>query len=194
MMNILEIKEPAVDHEIHPLLQKRWSPRAFSSDAIDEEDLNRIFTAASWAASASNEQPWQYVYATKDTPGFDKLWNCLNDGNKPWTATTPVIFVALYRKTKKRNGRENKWALHDLGMANAQLLLQATSLDIYGHLMAGFDAGKVRDTLNLSEDLVPGCMGVLGYLGDPEKLEEPNKSREKAERERNSLNEFVQKL
>lgn len=194
MMNILEIKEAAVEYDIHSLFQKRWSPRAFSSETIEEEALKKIFTAASWAASASNEQPWQYVYAIKGTPGFDKLWNCLNDGNKPWTAAAPVIFVALYRKTKKRTGKENKWAMHDLGMANAQLLLQATSLDIYGHLMAGFDAGKIRETLNLGEDLVPACMGVLGYLGDPEKLEEPNKTREKTARTRNSLNEFVYKL
>ena len=193
-MNILEIKEPVTDQKLHPLIEKRWSPLAFSGEAIEEDDLEKIFTAASWAASANNEQPWSYIYATKGTAGFETLWNCLNDGNKPWTANAPVIFVALYRKTFKRNGRENKWALHDLGMANAQLLLQASAIDIYGHLMAGFDVNKLKQSLNLGDDLVPACMGVLGYLGNPDSLEEPYRTREKAERKRNKLNEFVLKL
>jgi len=193
-MDIFEIKQAITDQKLHPLIEKRWSPRAFSSREIQADDLEKIFTAASWAPSANNEQPWSYIYATRGTPEFDSLWNCLSDGNKSWSANAPVIFVSLYRKTFKRNGKENKWALHDLGMANAQLLLQATELDIYGHLMAGFDMHKLKERLNLDDDLVPACMGVLGYLGNPDSLEEPYRTREKADRKRNNLNEFVQKL
>jgi len=193
-MDIFEIKQAITDQKLHPLIEKRWSPRAFSSREIQADDLEKIFTAASWAPSANNEQPWSYIYATRGIPGFDSLWNCLSDGNKSWSANAPVIFVSLYRKTFKRNGKENKWALHDLGMANAQLLLQATELDIFGHLMAGFDMHKLKERLNLDDDLVPACMGVLGYLGNPDSLEEPYRTREKADRKRNNLNEFVQKL
>lgn len=184
----------ATKNNVHPLIQKRWSPRAFSEKLVSEEDLNTIFTGASWAASAMNEQPWQYVYAVRGTPGFHSLWECLLPGNKPWTKQAAVLFVAMQRHTFNSSGKQNKWATHDVGMANAQLLLQATSLNIFGHLMAGFDAEKLKTLLELGDNISPVCMGVLGYLGEPDQLEEPYKSREKAPRSRKALEEFVKKL
>jgi nitroreductase len=193
-MEVVAIKKTVSDHTIHPLIKKRWSPRSFSNEEIPEEALQHIFKAASWAASAMNEQPWRYIYAEKGTPGFEKLWNCLMPGNQPWTKDAPVIFVAIYNKFYESNGKLNRSALHDLGMANAQLLLQAASHDIYGHLMGGFQAEQVINALELEGHQVPFCMGVLGYLGDPEELDEPYRSRETAKRTRKNLREFVQKL
>lgn len=181
-------------YKIYPLLEKRWSPRAFSEKPVLENDVNVIFTGASWAASARNEQPWQYVYALKGTSGFDKLWNCLLPGNQPWAKNAAVLFVSLQRHAFESNGKPNKKAMHDVGLANAQLLLQAVSMDIYGHLMGGYDADKVKETLGLSDDVSPVCMGALGYLGDATDLDEPYKSREKAPRTRKTLDDFVTKL
>ena len=181
-------------YNIHPLLEKRWSPRAFSPKPVTEEGVNEIFSGASWAPSAMNEQPWQYVYALRGTSGFDTLWDCLATGNQPWTKNAAVLFVALQRNTYEKNGRLNKLAMHDVGMANAQLLLQAGAKDIYGHLMGGFENDKVIEVLNLDENVSPVCMGALGYLGNADSLEEPYRSREKAPRTRKSLEEFVRRL
>ncbi|MCK3686286.1 nitroreductase family protein [Maribellus sp. YY47] len=194
MIEVEERKQTKVNSGLHPLIQKRWSPRAFSEKKIEERELEVLFEAASWAPSANNEQPWQYVYALKGTPGYENLWNCLMPGNQPWSKTAPVIFAALYRNTFKKNGMPNPWAAHDLGMANAQLLLQAASSDIYGHLMAGFDEQKLREKLQLRDDVTPVCVGVLGYLGNAEKLDEPYRTREIKGRSRYGLNEFVQKV
>eukprot|EP01156_Anaeramoeba_ignava_P007321 Anaeramoba_ignava/a351507_29.p3 GENE.a351507_29~~a351507_29.p3 ORF type:complete len:194 (-),score=21.96 a351507_29:96-677(-) len=193
-MEILETKKMESKYNIHPLFKKRWSPRAFSEKKINGEDLSEIFEAASWAASAINEQPWQYVHASRDTPGFNSLWECLAPGNQPWTKQASELFVALQRNTFEANGAANPWAAHDVGMANAQLLLQAAIKDIYGHLMAGFDSDKLKKLLNLSDDVTPVCVGALGYLGKAELLEEPFRSRETAPRTRKSLDEFVTKL
>ncbi len=189
----LEIRTKS-QYNISPLIQKRWSPRAFSGEAISQEIIDEIFHAASWAASAMNEQPWQYIYGTKGTKGFDKLWDCLNPGNQPWTKHAGLIFVALKRNTFEANGKPNPWGTHDVGMANAQLLLQAASRDIYGHLMAGFDDEKIKRELNLSDNLSPVCMGVLGHIGNPELLDEPYRSRELITRTRKPLNEVAAKL
>lgn len=193
-MEVLEIKRLESEGDLHPLIEKRWSPRAFSSKQIPDEDLNEIFEAASWAASAMNEQPWQYIYATNGTPGFDKLWNCLNEGNQSWTKNAPVLFVALYRERYRKNGKPNRSALHDLGMANAQLMLQASANDVYGHFMGGFNGEKLKSVIDVEEGTVPFCMGVLGYLGDAEKLDEPYRTRERTKRTRNPLTEFVTKI
>jgi nitroreductase len=190
-MNLNELKLAEVKNDVHELIRKRWSPRGFSDRMIEQEQLEEIFEAASWAASAFNEQPWQYYYAHNNTPGFDLLWDCLMDGNKSWTKNAAIIFVALYRKTYKKNGKDNNTAMHDLGMANAQLLLQAASRDIYGHLMAGFVHEKVTENLQLDGNVVPVCMGVLGYPGNVDQLHEPYKSLETEKRVRNLVNEFA---
>ncbi len=185
------IKEPQTNYDIHSLIQKRWSPRSFSDKTISEEQLFELFEAARWAASANNEQPWQYVYAFKNSTGFGQLWDCLLPGNRPWAKSAAVLMVAIQRKTFKKNGKLNPWASHDLGMANAQLLLQAAHRDIYGHMMAGFDKEKVNALLSLEKDSAPVCIMALGYLGSADRLVEPYKTRELSPRNRLSIQEFT---
>ena len=192
--NTPNIKAPEVAYNIHPLIQKRWSPRSFSDQEIAPEQLNELFEAARWAASANNEQPWQYVYAFRGTPAFEQLWNCLKPGNQPWTKDAAVLIVSIERKTFAKNGNANPWSTHDVGMANAQLMLQAADRDIYGHMMAGFDAAQTAALLQLSEEQKPVCMIALGYLGEAEALEEPYKTRELAPRSRHSITEFTREL
>lgn len=193
-MSLNKLKQAKTEKDVHELIRKRWSPRAFSDRMIEQEDLEEIFEAASWAASAFNEQPWQYYYAHNNTPGFDLLWDCLADGNKTWTKSAAVLFVALYRKTYKKNGKHNNTAMHDLGMANAQLLLQAVHRDIYGHLMAGFLPEKVKENLNAGDDFVPVCMGVLGYPGNVNQLAEAYKSLETEKRNRKPVKDFAVRI
>lgn len=76
------IKIAKTDHPVLETIKKRWSPRAFTDEVVREEKLNSAFEAARWAASSSNEQPWEYFYATKGTPGWDKLFDCLVEGNQ----------------------------------------------------------------------------------------------------------------
>ena len=194
MIESIEIKKPTIHTDIHPLIQKRWSALSFADKAIGEAQMEELFEAASWAASAYNEQPWQYIYAHRGTEGFENLWLCLNEGNQPWTKAASVLFVAIHKNTFSNNGKHNDWASHDLGMANAQLLLQAVHRDIYGHLMAGFDKDTLRQVLNLDEDCTPVCMGALGYLGDENALAGSYKTREQSPRSRNPVSKFAKKL
>ena len=190
----LQIKEAQAHYDLHPLIAKRWSPRSFTDQVITEDQMHELFEAASWAPSAFNEQPWVYSYALRGTAGFNTLWNCLKAGNQFWAQSAACLFVAYYRKTIRRNGKINSWGEHDLGLANAQLLLQALHRNIYGHLMAGFDKPRLIETLNIDENLEPVCMGALGYLGNADQLPEPLFTRETAPRSRKSLDEFVTRI
>lgn len=191
----MNIKIPKTEHPVIDLIKNRWSPRSFANKAVSEEDLQTIFEAASWAFSANNEQPWEYVYAHKEDPeGFQKLQDCLLPGNKLWTKSAAVLGVSLIRR-KMSNGKENGTAKHDLGAANATMMLQATSMGIYGHMMAGFDHDKTFEALNLNrEEVDTVAFFAMGYLDSPEKLDEPFRSRELTPRTRKKVSEFTQRL
>jgi len=194
-MRTTDHKTAKTQHDISELIRRRWSPRAFSDRPIAEEELQALFEAASWAASSYNEQPWQYVYAHRsDEAGFQRLLSCLKPGNQTWAKNAAVLVLSSASTTFSRNGKTNHHALHDTGAANAHLLLEATRRDIYGHAMAGFDYDRTVEEFELAEPVVPVCFLALGYLGDPEQLEEPLRSSEQKPRQRQPVDSFTQKI
>ncbi|SET81106.1 nitroreductase family protein [Hymenobacter actinosclerus] len=173
------------------VIRNRWSPRAFADRPVSEETLQQVFEAAAWAPSAMNEQPWRYIYAHRtDEAAFQQLFDCLVPGNQLWARHAPVLVLALM-KTEYANGKPNTTAMHDLGMANSHLILEATALGVHGHFMGGFDADKARATFGLPTNLEPVVMLSLGYLGRAEQLEEPFLSREQAPRQRHPVAAFA---
>lgn len=188
------IKIPITEFPVLDIIKNRWSARAFAPEIITDTQIDTLLEAASWAASANNEQPWQYIYAHRGSEGFKQIWNCLMPGNQPWAIHAGTFVVSMARTTFHSNQKVNFLAHHDLGMANAHLLLQARSMDIYSHPMAGFDKIKLRETLNIEEILDPVCIIALGYLTNAETLEEPFKTRELTPRTRNAVSQFATKI
>lgn len=191
----MSIKIAKTKHNVIDVIKNRWSARSFSDKTISETDMHTLFEAASWAFSANNAQPWEFIYAHReDAEAFGKLHGCLMGGNQPWTKNAAVLMAVLAHK-KLDNGHENKAAKHDVGSANATLMLQATSMNIYGHVMGGFDANKAIDVLNINTEVhEPVVFIALGYLDEAEKLEEPFKTRELTPRTRKPLVEIVKRL
>lgn len=188
------IKKAVTSYPVLEVIRNRWSPRAFSDKIIDESSLNSLFEAASWAASAANEQPWQYIYASRGSDGFNNIWDCLLPGNQPWAKHAACLVIAVARTTYQASGKANPYAQHDLGMANAHLLLQASANGIYSHAMAGFNRNALIETIKLADNQDPICVIALGYLSAPDSLEEPFRSREQQPRSRKQLSAFTFKI
>lgn len=175
---------------MHELITRRRSIRAFSDKEISKENMQAILEAASWAPSSMNEQPWRYIYAFRGTAGFDTIWNCLVPSNQSWADKAAVLMVSVAEKTFVRNGKPNRHYMHDTGLANENLIIQAISMDIYAHPMGGFNMHMTREVLQLREDEEVVCFIALGYKGDPNALEEPNRTRETEERTRKNIDEI----
>lgn len=178
-------------YPVSDLIRQRWSPRSFTSQEVAPDTLHHVFEAASWAFSAMNEQPWRYIYAHKsDTEAFNRLLECLVPANQAWAKHAPVLILSLV-KTHFANGNLNRTALHDVGAANATLVLEATALGLSAHLMGGFDMARTREQFDLPEGMEPVTFLTLGYAGPADQLDEPYRSRENAPRQRKPLAEFV---
>ncbi len=50
------------EYPIDAMFLDRWSPRAFVNETMEESTLLTMLDAAHWAPSASNYQPWRFVY------------------------------------------------------------------------------------------------------------------------------------
>ncbi|MCX2746060.1 nitroreductase family protein [Mangrovivirga sp. M17] len=194
-IDILQHKEKIAEtnYPILDVIKNRWSTRSFKEMNISDETLTNLFEAASWAASSRNEQPCEYIYAHRGTEGFEKLANCLMEGNR-WAKDAPVLILSMARKTFSKNDKPNTHYFHDTGAANTTMLLQAVNMGILGHMMAGFDKEKTINNLDIDDSYEPVCFIALGYPDEAEKLEDPFKEREYGSRSRKPVKEFVSKI
>lgn len=178
--------------DILEIIKNRRSRRAYSPTPIDPEKIKSLFEAARWAPSSVNEQPWTYIYATKDQPElWDKIFSSLNEGNKSWAKDAHLLLVSLVRKNHLQNERLNNSAKYDLGAANAFLSLQATHLGLNVHQMGGFNQQTLRENLNIPDTFEVGVIMAIGYPGSVDQLPQPLQERELTPRKRFVQNEFV---
>lgn len=170
-------------------IKARWSARSFEPRPIAEDDLMALFEAAAWAPSSVNEQPWRFAYAHRGESAFSQFASCLSGGNLAWAGGAAVLVAVVAKSRMSANDHLNMYALHDTGMATANLFIQATAMGIQGHIMGGFDRAKARALFNIPEGYEPVTFLALGYPGDPDALEEPFHTRELTPRTRRSLDQ-----
>jgi nitroreductase len=168
----------------------RWSPRAIEPRQVEPEVLHRIFEAARWAASSFNEQPWRFYLALRRDPHRAKLESFLVEANA-WAKAAPVLMLAATSTIFSRNGRSNPVAVHDLGLANATMTIQAMQEGVLVHGMAGFDAARSQTELAMPGDWRAIAMWAMGYPGSIDQLPEPLRARELEPRTRRPLSQTV---
>lgn len=187
------MEKPApAKYPIEDEIKNRWSPRAFADRMVEPDKLQSLWEAARWAASSFNEQPWFFLVATKDDEAeYQKMLSCLVEGNQQWARLAPVLMISVAKLQFEKNGKPNRHAFHDVGLAVANLIFEATGLDLFVHQMAGFSPGKVTELYAVPDGFEPVAAIALGYAGDPDLLPPDVKARELAPRQRKPLESFV---
>ena len=185
-------KPASTDYPIHELLARRWSPYAFDDRSVSEADLLSLFEAARWAASSFNEQPWSYIVATREHPDqFQQVLSCLVEFNQVWAKHAPVLALGIASLTSARNGQVNRAAVHDLGLAAGNLLVEATARGLFVHQMLGIFPDKARQLFDIPEGFEAWTAIAIGYRGEPTSLPEALQERERLPRQRKPLRQFV---
>jgi nitroreductase len=153
----MNIKKAATDNPILSELARRWSPYGFEDRMVSESDLRSLFEAARWAASSYNEQPWNYIVATKADPHeFAKLLSCLAEANQAWANAAPVLVLCIVSLRFVKNETENRAAVHDLGLADGNLLVEATN--------RGLSVHQMRIPARLSVSPIPMAVSIPSSL------------------------------
>jgi nitroreductase len=180
------------DYPINELVAARWSPYCFESKSMSDDDLRSILEAARWAASSYNEQPWNYIVAKQeDSEEFSRLLSCLVEPNQLWAKEASVLLAGIAKLNFSRSDKPNRAAIHDLGLASATLVLEATARGLVAHQMIGILPEKVRELYGVPEGYEPMTAIAIGYPGDPKNAPEALRERDSARRPRRPLKEFV---
>lgn len=184
-------KDPTTDYPVLPLLAQRWSPRAIDGDhELSTEEIGSLLEAARWAPSAFNSQPWRFVVARRGDDTFAAITAALT-GNNPLWAPKAAILLVVCTLTHNEEGKPLRWAEYDTGQAVAYLTVQAESMGLSVHQMAGFNVSELTDALHLPEQLVPITVTAVGRMEPEAPLPDHLREREVAARVRLPLSDIT---
>ena len=158
------------DHDINDLFVKRWSPRAMSGDALNEDTMKQLLEAARWAPSSYNGQPWRFFYALQDDEAFDTYFDCLGEFNQSWCDNAGALLVIADTGRFSHNEEDDGTSEMTTGAAFENLSLQGADMDLVVHAMAGFDADQAESELGMPDHFNALCMVAIGHPGDPSYL------------------------
>ncbi len=91
----------------------------------------------------------------------------------------------------KLNGKDNRAAVHDLGLASSDLVTEATLRGLVVHQMIGILPDKARAEFQIPEGSEAWTGIAIGYVGNSSQLPEALKQRDLAPRQRKPLKDFV---
>lgn len=181
---------------VNDLFRQRRSGRAYdASRPVTDADLEALLEAARWAPSGNNQQPWRFLIGRKGDDTYEPLRELLMPFNLVWAQHAPVLILTVFATHSTNHTGEsvpNRTAMHDLGMANVSIALEAANRGLMTHMMGGFNHDAARTLIQAeANNLDVGPMMSLGYEGDASHLSEELQKREKNPRVRKAINELL---
>jgi F420 biosynthesis protein FbiB-like protein len=179
-------------------LQSRRSIRRYRPDPIPFDKIEQILTAATWAPSAHNRQPWRFAVIAQDQTKHklaaamgSKLRTDLaadglspdlieKDASRSYQRITNAPLLILLSLTMadmdsyldaERQQNEYLMAVQSMAMAGQNLLLAAHALGLGACWLCAplFSADVVRHTLDLPADWQPQALITIGYPAETRK-------------------------
>lgn len=167
-------------HDIAPFFLERWSPRAFTEEAIGVEQLLPLFEAARWAPSSMNAQPWRFVYQLRGSGRWQETLDCLSGTNRSWAFRAAALVAFVSQEQADFGGGPVPSPTHsfDTGAAWMSFALQAHLSGWHTHGMSAFDHGRLRRVLGVPDGFAVDAMVAIGKIGDRDMLEEKLRGKE----------------
>jgi len=168
-------------------IRERRAVRDFTSQPVSQASLRQLISAASWAPSAMNEQPWHFTVVT-DQATLDEI----STRSKAWMlANMPETRQPGHFRDLLSDPRFHlfyhapalvvisvaaglQWATEDCALAAQNLMLAAVDQGL-GTCWIGFAQGWLaspegRELLNLAPDRVVVAPIAVGYPKAPQAM------------------------
>ncbi|CAN5284888.1 nitroreductase family protein [soil metagenome] len=166
--------QPGAENLSEPM-RSRWSPAWFDPNhTLTTADLSTVLSAARWAPSWGNVQPWSFVVLHRGSPAHNEFLQTLTEGNLLWAPNASALVVAATQIAPNPDGKGGMapdYHRYDLGQAVAHLSLQAVAIGLAAHQFAGFDHDTARHLLGIPDWFAVDVAVALGRHGDPADLD-----------------------
>jgi nitroreductase len=150
--------------ELMEAIKGRRSIRKFKNPNIPDEAIAQLIEAASYAPSAGNIQPWEFVIVRTPTVK-QKLVKAAY--NQKQVQEAPVIIVVCADENRSSTGYGNRgktlYCIQDTSAAIQNILLTAHSLGLGTCWIGAFDENEAKDAVNAPEGVRPVAMIPIGY-------------------------------
>ena len=152
-------------NSIIPCILNRRSVRAYTSEKVSEDAIMQLLTAANWAPSGNNMQPWRFSVVINNKELIKKLSSLTVYHN--WVESAPCL-IAVFLDTKSLDDKLPSIYLkhaQSIGAAIQNILLAAHEIGLgtcwIGEILKNED--KVRELLRVSDELQLMAVISVGY-------------------------------
>ena len=162
--------------DVFEAINGRRSVRAYSSEEVSEENVERLIEAARLAPSAGNTQPWEFVIVTNPETKRRLADAALH---QTFIEEAPVVIVvcANVARSSWRYGSRgvNLYCLQDTAAATENLLLAAHALGLATCWVGAFHEDEAGKAVKTPKDVRPVAIVPVGHPA--EKARAPPKRR-----------------
>jgi nitroreductase len=149
--------------DVFEAIKKRRSVRAYTSEEVSEEDVEKLIEAARLAPSAGNIQPWEFVIVTNA-----ETKRSLSDAalRQTFIEQAPVVIVVcadIARSSWGYGSRgTNLYSLQDTAAATENMILAAQALGFATCWVGAFHEDEVVKVINAPRNVRPVAIVPVG--------------------------------
>jgi nitroreductase len=150
--------------ELQEAIKGRRSIRKFKKQVIPDTTITQLVEAASYAPSAGNIQPWEFVIV-KNPAIKRKLAETAR--NQAYVEETPTVIVVCADEKRASLGYGTRgrtlYCLQDTAAAIQNILLTAYSLGLGACWIGAFNEDEAKEALKAPEGIRPVAIIPVGY-------------------------------
>jgi nitroreductase len=147
--------------EFFDVIKNRKSVREYSDKKVSQELIEKIVDAGRLAATARNEQPWEFI-VTQDKTVLKRICDMCPNG--PFIKDVSCL-TAVFSK-------DTKYYIEDISAATQNMLLAIEALGLAGCWIAGDKkdyTGEIKKIFNVPDSYRLVSMVTIGYSKNTEK-------------------------
>ena len=158
------------------VVQARRSLRSYMDKPVEREKLEYVLESARLAPSWKNMQCWRFI-VVEDAAGREALAESMGETNPGRKALmgAPIVIVLCAVPSESEVWEGKDFMMLDAGLAMEHLVLAATEQGLGTCWQGLFSEVKVREALNVPDNVRVVAMSPLGYAAE-ERRPRPRKA------------------